>query len=504
MTDDVAVPRSSEAVDDRTPITASRIDVASRIGWLLRTHRSVAGVSLRQMSVALREHGVSLSAASLSRIESEGQRSPAALEGYARVLGLPPGSLSAPVNLLGRTFPYAPDLAPKAAPRTLATVSEAFEAIDVPHPTGGAWLEFSRQQAAGVGMPRTLMEPLVRRLAYELVRSTDVVARFTRVEALSALRCSEYADVVDSVLRGIILAPDAQNSWDLITVLSERPTPALLAWLGSLLRHESAYLARGATYGLQSMLLLGGLQLEEWVGLLAQLEQAWLAADTDPARRAVLAQLWAALPDPVRARARRDVHHDCPAPGPTVWTRDRQNQHYVLAETLAGAVTSRLQHPEEPLLARLLFEAMFDPRGVRMSNATSMLAFSPFAATLVQVLLEQRERLPDETSRAAALRTAAFCHAGEAPPGLEPLLATDDEVEVQHVLTFYSRGTRPVPQATLDRGLCGDEITVRRTLYCLALTGDPRLAALAGDPALPASTRSGARWWLEQGPRVPV
>lgn len=503
MTDDVAVPRSSEAVDDRTPITASRIDVAARIGWLLRTHRSVAGVSLRQMSVALREHGVSLSAASLSRVESEGQRSPAALEGYARVLGLPHGSLSAPVNLLARTFPYAPDLAPRAAPRTLATVSEAFEAIDVPSPTGGAWLEFARQHAGGIGLPRTLMEPQVRRLAHELVRSTDLVARFTRMEALSTLRCSEYADLVDSVLRGMILAPDAQNSWDLITVLAERPTPALLAWLGSLLRHDSAYLARGATYGLQGMLLLGGLPLEEWVGLLAQIEQAWLET-TDSARRAVLAQLWAALPDPVRARARQEVHHECPAPGPTVWTRDRQNQHYVLAETLARAVTSRMQHPEEPLLARLLFEAMFDPRGVRMSNATYMLAFSPFAASLVHVLLEQRERLPDAGTRAAALRTASFSHAGEAPPGLEPLLASDDQVELQHVLTFYSRGTGPVPQVTLDRGLRGDEITVRRTLYCLGLTADPRLAAIAVDPTLPASTRGGARWWLEQGPRVLV
>ena len=78
MTDDVAVPRLSGVLDDRTPLTASRIDVAARVGWLLRTHRSVVGLSLREMSVALRDHDVTLSAATLSRIESEGHRSEAA------------------------------------------------------------------------------------------------------------------------------------------------------------------------------------------------------------------------------------------------------------------------------------------------------------------------------------------------------------------------------------------------------------------------------------------
>ena len=90
------MPRVSETVDDRTPITASRIDVAARIGWMMRTHRSVAGLSLREMSAALKEDGAPLSAATLSRIESEGHRSPAALDGYERVLGLCDGALRAP------------------------------------------------------------------------------------------------------------------------------------------------------------------------------------------------------------------------------------------------------------------------------------------------------------------------------------------------------------------------------------------------------------------------
>ena len=87
------MPRNAETIDDRTPLTASRIDVPARIGWLLRTSRSLAGLSLREMSAELKAHDVSLSATSLSRIESEGQRSAAALDGYAAVLGLPDGAL---------------------------------------------------------------------------------------------------------------------------------------------------------------------------------------------------------------------------------------------------------------------------------------------------------------------------------------------------------------------------------------------------------------------------
>ena len=111
------------------------------------------------------------------------------MDGYERVLGLSAGALRAPVDLMCRTFPYAPEVVSKAAPSSLECFSRAYEAIDVAAPTGGAWLEFARQHAGNVvGLPRTLMEPQVRRLCLELARSTGL-ARFTRLEALAMLRC---------------------------------------------------------------------------------------------------------------------------------------------------------------------------------------------------------------------------------------------------------------------------------------------------------------------------
>ena len=393
---------------------------------------------------------------------------------------------------------------PPTGPRTLEGFSSAFEAIDVASPTGGAWLEFARQNVGGdVGLPRPLMAPHVRRLALELARSSGVVARFARAEALALLRCSGYADLVDDVVRGIILAPDAQSYWDLLVALAERPTPRLLHWLGGLLADPSDYRARGASYAIQALLVRGGLDRESWSGLIGHVGTAWRGGAVTADRRAMLGQLWAALPAQLQSDALASCRPDPAArPAPTVWSRSRENQHYVLAESLARTVTRRSGHREEPLLARLVFEAMYDPRGVRMSSATSLLAFSPFAGELVRVLLEHRDGLPDATGRQQALRVAAFCHSGEAPESVERLLDSDDDLELQAALTMAGRGSRPLPRRAVERGLSGDELTVRRTLHCLGLTGDDRLDAIAVDEARESWIRDGARWWREQGPRV--
>ena len=300
------MPRNAETIDDRTPLTASRIDIPARIGWLLRTSRSLAGLSLREMSAALKAHDVSLSATSLSRIESEGQRSAAALDGYAAVLGLPDGALRSPVDVLCRSFSYAPPAPPEPVVQSLERFSESCEAIAATSPPGGAWLDFARHHSSGggFGLPTTLMEPHVRRLAEELRRSVGVPAEVTRYEALAQLRCSAYGDVVDSVLREMVLEPDSQVIYPVTSVLSEQPTPALLRWAGAMLSHESIHVARGASFALQNMLVIGGLWVEDWEGLVPHFTSAWHDAEADATRRTVLTDLCAALPPTVQSQIR--------------------------------------------------------------------------------------------------------------------------------------------------------------------------------------------------------
>jgi transcriptional regulator with XRE-family HTH domain len=499
------VPRNAETIDDRTPLTASRIDIAARIGWLLRATRSVAGLSLREMSSSLKTHDVTLSATSLSRIESEGLRSAAALDGYAAVLGLPAGTLRAPVDVLCRSFSYAPSAAPEPGMHSLERFSQSFEAIAAERPSGGAWLAFARHHSSqeGFGLPTRLMEPHVRRLADEMCRSVGMVTFLTRYEALARLRCSAYGDLVGSVLQEMALEPDHPVVFNLMSVLSERPTADLLHWAGTLLGHESLLVAQGASYALQSMLVVRGLSVEDWESLVPQFTRAWLDDGSDAARRAVLTDLCAALPPVVQSRIRSTCRVEAePPPGPQVWSRGRRNAHYGFARSIAGAACARLGHHEEPLLERLLFEAMFDPRGVRMSTSTSFTAASPFAGALAQLLIERRGDAPDEASRSAALRVATSCHAGEELPAADPLLRSRSASELEAGVLIVGRSGRSLPQDALEHGLSGAETTVRRTLHALGMVEDPRLADIASDRGLPEPTRRAARWWTEHGGRI--
>lgn len=496
------MPRS-EPIDDTTPLSAARIDVAARIGWLLRSHRVVGGFSLRQMSAALREQGVSLSASTLSRIESEGQRVPVVIVGYTRVLGLPEGLLRSAVGTLSQSFSYGPPPPPEP-PVTLEAYSRAYEAVSGETPTAGAWLEFALRHTgtSGFGVPESQMKPLVARLAREVCRGVSA-ARLIRVHALLRLLEGPYAELAAGVLRREVEDPDHQNFYDLTGVLSHHPTPETARWGCDLLRSSSIFQVRGGSYLLQGLMLVSGLSLQTWSDLVPQLERAWSQSVGDPARAEAVAQVASALPPSVQRQfSERSGLRPAPPRPPVTWSRSRGSVHYAFASAVAREACVRLGVPEEPLLARLLFEAFFEPRGVRRSLAGVYLAHSAFAGVLPRVLLDSLDEGPDPVSRTAALRVTAFCHTGLEPLPVEPLLDSGDDADLVPALTVMGRSGQSLPERAVARGLAGDEDLVRMTLYALGMAGDPRLEGLAADPGRSASTRRAARWWIERGPRI--
>ncbi|MBB6626908.1 hypothetical protein H5V45_06195 [Nocardioides sp. KIGAM211] len=497
------MPKVSEPVDDTTPLAAARIDVPARIGWLLRSHRTVGGLSLRQMSGALLEHGVQLSSTTLGRIESEGQRSSGALDGYAAVLGLQDGSLRATVDLLCRTFAYAPDAPVEAPPDSLADFSAACEAVETDRPTGGEWLAFARQHAhpEGFGLPTHLLEPLVRRLAIEDGRALGDAER-TRYDALTELRWSAYADLVHEVLEGLVHVPETMTVQRALGALSERPTPALLRWCGELLADPSVAVARGASYALQNMLVIGGLGPAAWFELVPLVERAARLGQDDGTRLDVLAQLCAALPAPLATAVRRVcVLPPDPPIAPRTWARSRHNEHYEFARAVARDACRRVAHPDEPLLERLLFEAMFDPRGVRMGTSTHLIGTSAFAHPVVESLAERYADGPDATSRAAAMRVVSAAYTGGPLPAIAPWLTTPSTTELHNALTVYGRSGTALPATAVARGLAGDDVLARRTVFALGMAEDPRLEDLVTTGPT-ADVRASARWWLDHGGRV--
>ena len=157
--------RPAEVVEDTTPLDGARIDVGRRIGWLLRVTRLAHGMSLGETARLVSAAGPRSSPSRLSLVETGGVRNGQVVDAYEQVLGVETGRLRAAVDVLCRTFPYAPaDQAPELArPSDLATFDAAVE----PVLTGGAgaseWFTFVREHAsgAGYGLPSALMRPLV-------------------------------------------------------------------------------------------------------------------------------------------------------------------------------------------------------------------------------------------------------------------------------------------------------------------------------------------------------
>lgn len=497
------VPRTPSLADDRSALDGARIEVPPRIGWLLRVSRTSGGIPLRTMAEDLRQLGLRTSASALSRIEAEGQRHGAVIDGYEQVLRATPGSLRAAVDVLCRTFEHAPpDQDPDLRPATLAGYSAAVDAVLGDSPTGGEWLRFAREHAGGRGFGLTAaqMEPLVARLASELSRSVGV-AYTSRYEALARLRCSPYGDVVEDVVTAIVRAPGTGAVIDLMIVLSEHPTPRLLAWAGELLADEQRAVMLGATLVLENLRTVGGLTASDWRVVVPCFVDAYAAADQT--RRVALTRLFKTLPPHTRAAIRAGL----PAalehvPGPSDWTRTRRNRHFGICRELAARACVDVGLPEQPLLARLLFEVLYDFRSTRAGTSSFLLVASPFAEALHPMLVEAAVTGADEATRVGAQGAVTLMQTGRQVPDVAGWLDASDDELVEVAAVALGQAGVPLPDASLEAGLAGDEMRVRKALYAAGMASHPRLAEISSDPGRPAEVRARAAWWVREGGRV--
>ncbi|MGZ4451023.1 MAG: hypothetical protein ACXVW4_14615 [Nocardioides sp.] len=498
------MPRSPQLLVDPTPLDGPRLHVPSRIGWLLRTSRLAEGLSLRALAADLDAVGVRTSPTALSRIEAGGVRHGRVVDGYERRLGLPYGQLRAAIDVLCRTFEGGPaDVAPHLHPPGLAHFSGTVAAVEGMSPTGGAWLDFAREHGGdrGFGITADRMAPLAARLAVELGRSVRI-AYTTRYEALSRLGCGPYAEVVSEVVRDIVEAPDCQVVLDLMSAVSEHPSPSLLAWAAGLLSHPRHQLAVGGALAVQNMRAVGGLPPSAWADLVEPFVTAYDAAD--PARRLVLTRLFKTLPPATRTAVKARLSEPlAPVPGPRDWSRTRRNAHFALCTTLADQACASVGLSEQPMAARLLFEALFDFRTTRSATAYFLLLASPLADALHASLLDVAVDGPDELTRDAALG-ALMWFPGPGVPDVSRLLEAGGADHVSMACVLLGHAGAHLPDDLLESGLAGNEAEVRRALYCAGMSGDPRLLPLATAEDRPAMVRAAARWWLREGPRITV
>ncbi|MCR1784848.1 hypothetical protein KVF89_20060 [Nocardioides carbamazepini] len=493
--------RHTDEIDDPTPLAGARIDVAARIGWLLRISRVMAGVPLRELA-GRAGNGTRLSAATLSRVETAGRRSGVVVAAYEEALGLPHGQLRAPIDVLCRTFSYAPvDTEPYAPEPTLVGFTSAVDAVGSGRPSAHDWLRFAEYHVrTPFGMDTHTIRPLLARLVDEVGRSAGLGYQL-RYEALSKLRCSPYAALVAEVVREAVEQPGMRRPADLLSAVTEYPTSDLVAWCGELLTHESWVIARAACLGIQNMRSVGGLRRADWLPLVPVFAAACDAAVGDTLRQPILSSTLACCPPEFRAAVRASLTEELVEPRrAAAWTRTRRNRHFTYAATLAAEIADT--RAGEAMLARLLFEVLYDFRATHVTTSSFLLVASPFADDVRELICRSALDGPDETTR----HGAAFAFANlmipfdTADPG--PWLASDDQVLRGAGLSICGFAGVALDSDLLRELAARDDQIGYEAMFAAGMSQQPELAELASAKHLPVTVRQAAAWWRAAGGRI--
>jgi hypothetical protein len=493
--------RHADEIDYASPLAGARIDVGARIGWLLRSTRAAAGVPLRELGRRA-DATTALSPATLSRVETAGRRSGRVIAAYERALDIPYGHLRAPVDVLCRTFSYAPaDTEPFVPTPTLDGFGSACDAVAADQPGAHDWLRFAEYHTlTPFGLPARTARPLIAKLVDEVGRSAGLAYQL-RYEALAKLRCSAYGAVVAEVIREAVEAPGMQRAADLLSAVTELPTADLVTWCGELLSHESWVIARAGCLGIQNMRSVGGLRRSDWLPLVPVFAAACDAAAGDVLRQPILSSTLACCPPEFRTAVRARLTHELVEPRrAAAWTRTRRNRHFAHAASLAAQITGT--SAGESMLARLLFEVLYDFRATHVVTSSFLLVASPFADAVREQLCVSALDGPDEITR----HGAAFAFANLMIPfetaDPTPWLASDDPVVRGAGLTICGFAGVPLPEPLLRELAVADDEVGYDALFAAGMSRQPELAELEAAADLPPAVRAAARWWRGAGGRI--
>lgn len=497
------VPRPPREIDDPTPLDGSRIDLASRVGWLLRTTRQDRQVGLLDLRERLAEDGTEgTSVSALSRAEITGERHSRRIAGYERALGLAYGSLRAPIDVLYRTYDYRPpDHAALVPDDSLIAFSAACEQVGATgEVTGQDWMRFAEFHAEGrFGLPAAQAEILIAQLAAELQRAVGLGYQ-QRYDALARLRCSAYGDVTLSVVRSILNQPGVQRIADLMSAICEQPTVQVLRWCQDLLTDDSELTSRAACLGLQNLRTVGGISDADWASVAPQIAAAAERVSEHPMRGPILASTLATSPPALRLAVPTAVRSLLPQPPRAErWTRNRLNIRYTQAMTLAERIAAG--RPGEALLGRLLFEILFDFRATHAVTSSFLVGASVFAEQTVAAVAEIA--LSDEDAFLRARATEAFTNLMLPTDAIDPAphLASNDPDVLRAGLRIAEFGGHEIPADHIRTAVMS--LTTRHdALSAAGMAQHPVLSELAEDPSYDETVRSRAAWWQRAGGRV--
>ncbi|MEV0843459.1 hypothetical protein AB0I55_28425 [Actinocatenispora sera] len=478
---------------DPTPFDGPQVDVEARLGWLLRVSRLTAddpdNRSLAGFAARLRATGSPAGTPQISRWETGRLPAPAAIFArYETILGLPAGSLgSIAVGLrsaLGAPRPVVPPAPPDivALRRRYDLVHERLEDAEV---AGGTWLAFAdilRTDGLVVLLHSRVLDALLARLIDEMMRSVGI-AYTTRFTALATLltRPGLTADVVGAIDTGA-REPGAQGVVDAISLLGELGDAAAAGRLLALLAGDDATLRLGAAHALLNMANVGTLPARHTAAMGRILHRL---DEHDPAVTVLAGR--APLPAP-----------RCPPPAPV------RRRPPPAADRFALVAHARTGLEFDPMLCRLVAEAVASRYTERRHHAALLLLASPYRAAVAEVATGVVGTDPDAATRRGAAGLLRYVVGPPQVPALRRWLRSE-----RADLRAAALGALPhagVPAEAIGPDLAAGAGRPPRptgpVIYAAGMTGHPLLRRWADDPATEPSVRRTARWWLRHGPAV--
>jgi hypothetical protein len=499
---------------DHTPFDAPDIDVEVRVGWLLRVSRQCAADPddqlLRPFVRRLRSAGVVCDSTRVSRWETGSSPAPApVLLRYEQLLGLHPGGLRSVVAGLRSTLARHrsvryDDLVrdPVSRQARLDRVYGMYTASGAAGggATGEDWNDLAELLTdPQVLVPTPMVEELVTTLLSQMMRGVKT-AYTTRLQALTRLityppRTATVVDAVETAVR----EPGAQGVVDAVGLLGEIGRPWIVPKLLTMLEHDTGAARLGAAHAVYNLLVTG------------MFPNGRRSALEDAVRR-----LGAADPHGSGARLAASIASHLPGTGglpadvPSVHQRrpaGARAEADVRWRTRIDAYTAAAREDTgvefDPMLERLLAEAVASRYTERRYHAGLLLMASPYRAVVARVAA----RIADTDQRPAARQAAAsllpHVAGGEQVPVLCGWLGADRSGLRRVALGALAHAGGPTDSLDLDALAQEPGIAAPSLVYVAGMTGHPILRRWTTDQATPWALRCSARWWLRQGSAVP-
>lgn len=478
---------------------------ATRVAWLLGTTRLHARggtyASRRHFVVALNDRGVVCDEPRVSRWESGGSTATiGVIRAYEDVLGLTPYSLVAVAAMTDD------GVAGSRVATSVAPMDVLLDATLDGAPTGADWLELVGQLAAhpSLYMRADTWTAISEKLVSELCRSTGAGYTTRRYALRSLVTHPAASPHVVRAIEGYVADPCAQRSSDVIALLQHLPAEAATSHLLALLEDERPSVQRGAARAVAALLARGSLAADAALTLEHTVRER-LAADPMALHLADVArQLPCGAADRIRAALGDD-----PLLGPVVTHSEllpADTSELVSAGVALAAQSKMTLQEPDPMLARLVREALFHSNGERRSQASSLLLASPYRAGLSRACASYLDGADADVSGRLA-RLLRYCidrpefplALGAAIQGNSPAVRHNALRAIGHVpveLTAAQAMLLVNGAAPWD-----DAMVVDGTLYALGMHGHADLAGRAV-PGLQRVSDLSA-WWLRHGGRVP-